>query len=281
MSETVRITVVVENTAQGPGLLAEHGLAYWIEYRGRRVLLDTGQGAVIARNAYRLGIPLYQADAVVLSHGHYDHTGGLMHVLRENRPTSVYAHPAAFEPKYARNKDGTSREIGMPYLSQQTLRKRQARWVKTESPTEILNGLNVTGPIPRATDFEDTGGPFFLDVRCERPDPLLDDQSLFFATREGIVVLLGCAHAGIINTLRYVGQLAGGRPIHSVLGGMHLQGASAERIARTIEELRRFGAVGVAPAHCTGFAATVALHNALAGQCFPIHVGSVMEFKAN
>jgi 7,8-dihydropterin-6-yl-methyl-4-(beta-D-ribofuranosyl)aminobenzene 5'-phosphate synthase len=280
MSQKVRITVLVENTAQGSGLLAEHGLAYWIEYGGRRVLFDTGQGGVIAGNAYRLGIPLYEVDEVVLSHGHYDHTGGLVHVLREDRPASVYAHPAALEPKYARNSDGTSRDIGMPYVSEQRLRKRKKRWVASEGPTEVLNGLTVTGPVPRRTDFEDTGGPFFLDARCERPDPLVDDQSLFFDTPAGIVLLLGCAHAGIINTLRYVRELTGARPIHAVLGGMHLQGASAERIRRTIEELRRFRLALVAPAHCTGFAATVGLHGALPGHCVPIHVGSTMEFEA-
>jgi len=278
MTSKARVTVLVENTAQGPGLLAEHGLAYWIEYSGRRVLFDTGQGGVIANNAYRLGIPLYQVDAVVLSHGHYDHTGGLMHVLRDNRPARVYAHPAALEPKYARNKDGTSRDIGMPYLSEQPLRKRKDRWVKTESPTEILNGLSVTGPIPRGTEFENTGGPFFLDPHCERPDPLADDQSLFFESARGTVVLLGCAHSGVVNTLQYVRQLTESRPTAFIIGGMHLVGASEERLRRTIEEFRALGIRRVAPAHCTGMPATVALWNAFPKRCVPCHVGAQFEF---
>jgi 7,8-dihydropterin-6-yl-methyl-4-(beta-D-ribofuranosyl)aminobenzene 5'-phosphate synthase len=278
MNSTVRITVLVENTAQGAGLLAEHGLACWIEYAGRRVLFDTGQGGVIASNAYRLGIPLYEADAVVLSHGHYDHTGGLVHVLRESRLTSVYAHPAALEPKYARNKDGTSREIGMPYVSQRTLRKATHRWVKTESPTEILNGLSVTGPVPRGTDFEDTGGPFFLDAPCKRPDPLVDDQSLFFESAEGMVVLLGCAHSGVVNTLHYVRQLTENRPVLAVIGGMHLVGASEERLRRSIEKFGALEIRRIAPAHCTGRPATMALWNAFPKRCVPCHVGSQFEF---
>ena len=96
MTANIRITVVVENTAQGAGLLAEHGLAYWIEWDGQRVLFDTGQGSVLANNAYRLGMRLQDADAVVLSHGHYDHTGGLPEALKTNRLASVYVHPAAF-----------------------------------------------------------------------------------------------------------------------------------------------------------------------------------------
>jgi len=280
MSAKIRITVLVENTAQGLGLLAEHGLAYWIECGGQRVLFDTGQGGAIANNAYRLAVPLYDVDAVVLSHGHYDHTGGLAHVLRDNRSVRLYAHPAALEPKFARNKDGTSREIGMPYLCEQPLRKRKEQWVKTESPTEILKGLCVTGPVPRGTEFEDTGGPFFLDAACQRPDPLADDQSLFFESAGGTVVLLGCAHAGVVNTLQYIRQLTGSRPVAFLIGGMHLVGASEERLGRTIEAFRALDVGRIAPAHCTGMPATVALWNAFAKRCVLCHVGTQFEFHA-
>ena len=116
MTNPIRITVVVENTAQGAGLLGEHGLAYWIEWEGQCVLLDTGQGTVLASNAFKLDVPLHKADAVVLSHGHYDHSGGLADVLRVNHPY-VLAHPAALQPKFARNRDGTSRQIGIPPAS--------------------------------------------------------------------------------------------------------------------------------------------------------------------
>ena len=113
MSQRVRITVLVENTAQGEGLLAEHGLAYWIEYGDKRVLFDTGQGAVLDHNAAKLNIPLDQADAIVLSHGHYDHTGGLGRMLRKTH-CPLYLHPAALEKKYSCPPRGPVREIGMP-----------------------------------------------------------------------------------------------------------------------------------------------------------------------
>ncbi len=273
-----RITVLVENTARGPGILAEHGLAFWIEHNDRHVLLDTGQGAVIAANAYKLGIALREIDALILSHGHYDHTGGVPEALKTGRPVTVYAHPAAFAPKFTRDRDGSSREIGMPYASERAIHDSHRSVIATELPTGVCDGLIVTGSVPRQTDFEDTGGPFFLDQACTRTDPLVDDQSLFFDTEKGVVVVLGCAHSGIINTLHYIRQLTGNRPIYAVIGGMHLIGAAPQRLERTIAHLRENGVERLAPAHCTGMPATVALWNAFPGQCQPCSVGTTFEF---
>ncbi len=279
MSRRVRIAVLVENTAQGPDILAEHGLAYWITWDGHKVLFDTGQGNVLASNAYRMHVPLHEADTVVLSHGHYDHTGGLAEALKTNRLATVHAHPAALAPKYARKSDGSARDIGLPPTAEKALRSLHRRLVPTDQPTRVADRLMVTGPVPRLTDFEDTGGPFFLDPACTTPDPLQDDQSVFFDTVEGTVVLLGCAHAGVINTLQYIRQLTGDRPIRAVLGGMHLGNASSERIRRTIAELRRIRVQQLAPGHCTGMPATVALWTAFPSLCATCHAGSTFEFR--
>lgn len=272
------ITVLVENTAHGPCVLAEHGLSYWIEHNGNHILLDTGQGAVLASNATKLKIQLLDLDALILSHGHYDHTGGVAEALKHERSVAVYAHPAAFAKKYARNNDGTARAIGMPYPSEKAIRTSRNQLIHTTQPTVVFDGLTVTGPVPRLTDFEDTGGPFFLDEACTQPDPLEDDQSVFFATSKGTVVLLGCAHSGVINTLRYIRQLTDNRPIHAVIGGMHLVNASPHRIERTIEELKQFGIRRLVPGHCTGMPATVALWNAFPGMCQMCPVGTRFEF---
>jgi 7,8-dihydropterin-6-yl-methyl-4-(beta-D-ribofuranosyl)aminobenzene 5'-phosphate synthase len=255
-------------------MLAEHGLSYWIEHDGKRILFDSGQGAVLAGNAYKLNVPLHDLDALILSHGHYDHTGGVAEALKHDRPVAVYAHPAAFAKKYARNNDGTARAIGMPYPSEKAIRATRNQLIPTTQPTVIFDGLTTTGPVPRLTDFEDTGGPFFLDEACTEPDPLEDDQSIFIDMAEGTIVLLGCAHSGVINTLRYIRQLTNNRPIHTVIGGMHLVGASSRRIERTIEELRQLGICRLAPAHCTGMPATVSLWNAFPGQCQLCPVGT-------
>jgi 7,8-dihydropterin-6-yl-methyl-4-(beta-D-ribofuranosyl)aminobenzene 5'-phosphate synthase len=274
-----RITILVENTAGGPDVLAEHGLSYWIEHNGKRILLDSGQGGVLAANAFKLKIPLYDLDALILSHGHYDHTGGVAEALKHDRPVAIYAHPAAFAKKYARNNNGTARAIGMPCSSEKAIRATRNPLIHTTQPTVIFSGLTATGPVPRLTDFEDTGGPFFLDEACTRPDPLEDDQSVFFDTAEGMVVLLGCAHSGVINTLHYIRQLTDNRPIYAVIGGMHLVGASSRRIDRTIEELKQIGVRRLAPAHCTGMPATVALWTAFPGVCITCHAGRTFEFE--
>lgn len=279
MRGTARITVLVENSVQRPGMLAEHGLAFWIEMGGRCLLFDTGQGIVLSGNADKLTVPLTQTEAVVLSHGHYDHTGGVHFALQAAPDARVYVHPAALQPKYLRADDGTSREVGMPQPARVVINRRADNLVETSQPEEICEGIFVTGEIPRRTEYEDTGGPFFADPEGQHADELLDDQAMFFDTREGIVVMLGCAHAGIINTLQYVHELTDGRSIHAVIGGMHLVKASRERMDRTIGGLRQFNVGRLGPGHCTGLAATTELWNALPGRCFPCGTGTRMEFE--
>ncbi len=278
MSEKIRVTLLVENTAAGEGMIAEHGLAYWIEIGGRSVLFDTGQGGALVGNAWKLGIRLEDAEAVALSHGHYDHTGGLPDALRGNRPVEVFLHPAALAPKYARDLSGAGREIGIPYAARQALEKPSVHVRKTESPAAVADGLTATGPVPRVTDFEDTGGPFFLDQPCKRPDPLTDDQSLFFECDKGTVVLLGCTHSGVVNTLRYVGELTDGRPIHAVIGGMHLVQATERRLEATLEEFRRLDVRLIAPCHCTGPRAAAAFWSAFPDRSAACHVAARFEF---
>jgi 7,8-dihydropterin-6-yl-methyl-4-(beta-D-ribofuranosyl)aminobenzene 5'-phosphate synthase len=279
MSRKTRITVLVEDTAQDTGISAEHGLAYWIEWDEQKVLFDTGQGKVLVNNADRLGIHLQEASAIVLSHGHYDHTEGLPDALKTNRLATVYAHPVVFANKYIRKTDGSARKIGLPDATETVLRSLHGRLVYTERPTSVADRLTVTGPVPRLTDFEDTGGPFFLNHACTKPDPLEDDQAVFFDTAEGTVVVLGCAHSGVINTLRYISQLTANRPIRAVIGGMHLVAALPERIARTIDELRQLGVQQLAPGHCTGMPATAAMWIAFPTICTTCHVGKTFQFE--
>ena len=255
MIQNLRITVLSENTAGRRGVLAEHGLALWIEADETNILFDTGQGLVLAHNAAALEIDLAQADAVVLSHGHYDHTGGLESVLGRLGHAVVYVHPQAFEPKFGRWDDGVGRYIGSPIRDVEQLAPHVAQVVTTAGPTQVADGIRVSGEIPRRNGFEDTGGPFFLDEPCTQPDPLLDDQALYLETAEGLVVLTGCGHAGLVNTLHYACELTGLRRTYAVLGGFHLVQASDERLARTVEALHRYDVRRIGPAHCTGLAA--------------------------
>lgn len=272
-----RLTVLVENTAGGQGLLAEHGLAFWIETGSRRILFDTGQSGIIRRNADVLGIDPASADAIVLSHGHYDHTGGLDVALRDVRRARVFAHPDAFSGKYARSPDGSVRDIGLPARCREMMEKT-ADLILTEAPTEVCGGLWVTGPVPRSHDFENTGAGFFRDPDCRRPDDLTDDQAAYCDTCAGAVVILGCAHAGIVNTLSYIQALLPGRPIRAVIGGTHLAAAGNDRMDRTIAELRRFGVERLFPVHCTGFGAAARLAETLPGRVRACPTGTVLDF---
>jgi len=128
-------------------------------------------------------------------------------------------------------------------------------------------------------DFEDTGGPFYRDESCTEEDPLQDDQALYIETPAGTVVVLGCAHAGVVNTLDYIAELTHRDRIYAVLGGMHLVRATARRLEATVAALKRYGVQKVGPAHCTGMQAAVYLWSQLPGMCFECSVGSVFTVQ--
>jgi 7,8-dihydropterin-6-yl-methyl-4-(beta-D-ribofuranosyl)aminobenzene 5'-phosphate synthase len=277
MSSRAIITVLVDNSASKPGLLAEHGLAVWLNLGTQCLLFDTGQTNALLANARQLGLDLGAVDTVVLSHGHYDHCGGLADVLHLAASGAViYSHPDAIRPKY-RQADSGVRYIGMPAHCLELLRQRGANLRTVTAPIEIAPGLFLTGEIPRSHSEEQDEEGFRQDAEGRQVDPLLDDQSLFLQTPAGTVVLLGCAHAGVINTLDYVRHLTGGHPIHAVLGGMHLRLASDERIAWTLDALRQFSIEKLYPAHCTGAKAVAALGAAFPGRCFPCGVGTTLN----
>ncbi|HNX52627.1 MAG TPA: MBL fold metallo-hydrolase [Pontiellaceae bacterium] len=274
----IKITVLVENAAGKRDLLAEHGLSFLIGSGRNKVLFDTGQGLALRHNTATLNVDLKAINAVVLSHGHYDHTGGLTFALNRMNCPRLYVHPEAFSLKYARNPDGSAREVGMTAGNKITAGEL-AEIVLTDERTEIVDGLFLTGPVPRITDFEDTGGAFFKDQECRNPDELPDDQAAFMETKNGTVVILGCAHSGVINTLRYIQTLTHNRPIHTVIGGMHLLHASPERMDQTVAELRRLNIQRLIPCHCTGFAAMVRLWKEFPGKCETCPSGTVIQIE--
>ena len=278
MPEEVKITIIVDNLAR-EGLAAEHGFAVLVEAGGRRLLFDTGQtGAVLGANADALGLDLSAVDSLVLSHGHYDHTGGVPLALERAPRATVWCHPGVFVPRWS-VRDGVPREIGMPPAALEALVALPAgRLRQVTSPVPAAPGVWITGPVPRGDPFEDTGGPFFLDPEGTKPDVLPDDLSLWMETPEGTVVLTGCCHAGLMNTLLLVRNRTGGRPLRALIGGFHLANAGERRMARTLETLRTLNPAIIIPCHCTGEAAVQVLQEALGDKVTPGAAGGMMRF---
>ena len=274
----VDITVLVENMAGNPSLLGEWGLSFLIETDKHRVLLDAGGGRTLFKNARALNVDLAKMDAIVISHGHFDHTGGLEKTLEACGPVDLFIHPAAFATRYF--KEGSRAVKDAMPLSRDRLRNHVRGLHETLKPTAVCEGLMVTGEVPRLTDFEDTGvGDFiFLDPDMKTPDLVLDDQAVYFRVPEGVAILLGCAHAGVINTVRYVSKLAGGEKIYAVMGGTHLISASPHRIQETIEALRQLGVQKILLSHCTGVDAYAELAKAFPGRCAWPPTGARIHF---
>jgi 7,8-dihydropterin-6-yl-methyl-4-(beta-D-ribofuranosyl)aminobenzene 5'-phosphate synthase len=271
------ITIVVDNHVEN-GLMEEHGLSLWIATGDRTILFDTGQGKALQPNARSLDVDLRKTDTLVLSHGHYDHTGGIAAVLKLATKADVYCHAGVVQPRYS-IRDGRARAIHMPRVSMAAvdeLSEERLHWI--QEPVMLSNTVGITGPVPRETDFEDSGGPFYLDPGGRRVDMIDDDLALWIQTGEGLVVCVGCCHAGLVNTLRYVTALTGGTTIRAVIGGFHLVNADRRRLDETVRALKVIDPAMIVPCHCTGDEATEFLRRELGGRVHPGAAGMTFRF---
>lgn len=250
-----QLTVLCENSVAFPhGLMGEHGWAVHVDTGARRLLLDTGQGLGLLNNSRVLGIDLTRLDGIVISHGHYDHTSGLPDALAVSGGIDVYMHPDGFVDRYW-FKDGQQREIGIRY-KQGYLESLGARFRAVREFTEIFPGMYLTGEVPKVSDFEPPDAT--MKIRAAdggwQQDALRDDMSMVVDTDKGLAVVLGCAHAGLINILTHVNAMLPGRPIHMVIGGTHLGFADQHQFDATVAALDQFGVERLGASHCTGLA---------------------------
>lgn len=275
---STRITILCENSV-GPisGTLGEHGFSALVEHDGDTLLWDTGQGFTLLHNAQRMNKNLHQVNQVALSHGHYDHSGGLLPLLRSCGPKRVFAHPAVFTPRYRHKDTGESLSLGLPY-PRDYLEGQGACFDLAAGYREIMPGIALTGQVPRTTGFETGDSGLFTDRNgCQR-DRFDDDQSLVISSDKGLVVLLGCCHAGLINTLQHVTDQTGRRDIYAVIGGTHLSFCSSIQLEQTVQALKQWQIHKLAVSHCTGFSAAACLHhtfptafqNAQVGYCISL-----------
>jgi len=253
----LQITTLSENTAGSGSLLAEWGLSILVETGEANILFDTGQSISASHNADLLGINLRRLDKIALSHGHFDHTGGLKTVLRRTgKEIEIIAHPDIWAAKFNRRQGQEPHYIGIPF-HRQTLESLGANFNLSREPVRITANIMTTGEIPMTTDYE-TIEPNLVVREGKRfkPDKLLDDQALIITTGAGLVVILGCAHRGIINTLYHAQKLTGVKVINTVIGGCHLMEATEERVWLTIAALKELGVNKLGACHCTGLAAS-------------------------
>ena len=282
--KSVKMTVLVEDTVHEARMRAEHGLSLHIDAGGYRMLFDTGASALFLGNAKNLGLHLNELDALVLSHNHYDHTGGVEFLfdLYSGVP-AIFAHPKTFSQSYAKQEGGRetssgrapARPIGFPYpLGLEGLQKRGVVVTTNREPVEIHKDIWLSGEVPRNCPFEEVGGKFFLDPQLTQADDLIDDQALIIKTDRGLIVISGCCHSGIVNTLEAVASLFPGAPLWAVVGGFHLLDASAQRIKRSVDYLKSLGPQQVIAGHCTGFDALCSLRKTFGRRFHRMSVGA-------
>jgi len=272
------ITCVIDNAAlERVNLQTEHGVAFWLQLPENNILFDTGASAdALKRNLKTLDLSLKDLDALALSHAHYDHTGGIEAVLGYTQELPIFACADIFRPKYSKH-DGNYDASG--FVMQRDDYADRAEWRLNDNPVEIVAGLWTTGRIvERAFPEGRSAGHFIREEGDFVPDPYLDDMSLVLKTENGLVVICGCCHAGILNTLVHVQAHFDGE-IRGVVGGIHLMVADKALIREVIGKLKE-----MAPEaqywlnHCTGIDALNMFRDAFGNNAHHFKAGKSIQF---
>jgi 7,8-dihydropterin-6-yl-methyl-4-(beta-D-ribofuranosyl)aminobenzene 5'-phosphate synthase len=274
----VDITILVENTTPVSPLIGEYGFAALLRVDERKILFDTGSANALFLNSAALGIKLDEIEAVLISHGHYDHTGALLPFIKQYGPKPIYAHSNIFSRRPMPTKRDPYREIGCVFQREE-IEAAGAQLFFTDEFCEIFPGIYASGEVPRINDFEDVGGNFKVEIDGELiKDNLLDDMSLIIDHPDGLIIISGCAHAGIINILEHSIKQTGKSKILAFIGGTHLINASEERLTKTVSALKSYDIQNLIVSHCTGFYAAARLYNELGTKVVKGDTGMTFRF---
>ncbi len=244
---SLKISVFSDNSP-GPHTPAEHGLSYFIEYDGKRLLFDTGQSDMFLRNAEVMKINMKNIDAVVLSHGHFDHGNGLEYLENGH----LICHPGCFVKRF-RKSDRSY--IGLSYSRSELSEKFEIH--ASSEPVRITGKIIYLGEIPRLTEFESRTTPFVFEDGM--PDFVMDDSGIALVLPEGLFVITGCGHSGLVNTVEHAKKLTGINNIFGVMGGFHLKGNGLQT-RETIRYLQENNVSHVLPSHCNDLSALSAFY---------------------
>jgi len=275
-----RITVLCENLVGRQVGSGEHGFSAFIGTDGGNYLLDTGAGRTVVENSLALAKDLRTVKGIFLSHGHNDHTGGLPQVLNLTGPVDVHVHPDIFADRLAIRKEGgrESRRFAGIIYKRSYLEILGARFVLNPDFHQVGEGIFLTGEVPRKTPFEKNDPKLFREMDGKIvPDPLPDDQSLVLDTEKGLILVLGCAHSGMINTMNHVVQRMKKDHFYAVLGGTHLDFLTPEQLEETVRTLKGMKVNRIGVSHCTGFRGASRLQQEFGDRFFYGCVGSSLE----
>lgn len=245
----MKVSVLTDNHS-GDQMEAEHGLSYFIEHDGQNILFDAGQSDMFLRNASKMNVDPGKTDQIVLSHGHYDHGNGLSHIPGHR----LICHPGCFARRYGAS---DKRFIGLKN-SREELSQMFDLCVST-GPYRITGKIIFLGEIPRVTGFESGKTTFVFEDGS--PDYVADDSALAIVLTEGLFIITGCAHAGIVNTIEHAKKATGMQKIVGILGGFHLKEQDIQTL-ETISYLQKEEVRYVIPSHCTGLPAMAAFYDA-------------------
>lgn len=276
----MRITILCENTVGRLMGSGEHGFSAFIETDRGNYLFDTGSGRSVVKNSLELNKDLQTIRKIFLSHGHYDHSGGLPEVLKLRGRVDVHAHPHIFLDRVHVIKEGekeTRRFVGLPF-KRSYLESLGANFILNKDFMEIEKRIFLTGEVPRKTSFEKPDPRLFSEIDGKTNlDIFSDDQSLILHTEKGLILILGCAHSGMINIINHVIHKTGEEKFFAILGGTHLDFLTPEQLEESIKALKKMNIEKIGACHCTGMEAAFRLYQEFGERFFYGHVGSTLE----